>query len=293
MIIGAVLIVVAAVAVSAGVLVAVHEPGDGPLGSASHEVDRNDECGVEPRPAGFGGATPPSKAVIAFAAGASFWDPEARGQNLSLVAYADGTVATASDSGGYDPMLPLPMVGWVGPCAVAEARNTLSRAGATGFGTPGVSDSSTALLMIDPFDAQNRSTIAIYALHHDPEVSGGTEPIAARRTVRAVLGRLRDTAEANGGLPVDRRYRLQRYEGTTASTDPTVAAWPLTTAIADVLGPTGCAEVAPSVVDALQSARPEGRPVAQWAEGAATTVLAVSVLMPGEPACPPRPTPWR
>lgn len=293
LLVGVAMTIVAAVAATAGVLVASHDPGDGPPASTAVAADPGPGCGIEPPPRNYFGAAPTSEAVFALAAGASFWDPQARGQNLSLVAYADGTVVTLSDSGGWQPELPLPMVGWVGRCAVAEARDQLARAATVGFGTPGMTDAATALLMFDPFADVRGATVEIYALDRDPDVFAGEEPIAARRTVRAVLSGLRDTANANASPRLEPRYRLQRYEGVTTSTDPTVAAWPLSTSIAEVVGPAGCAEVAPSIVNALQTARPEGRPVAQWADGSGTTVLAVSVLMPGEPACPPRPTPWR
>lgn len=285
--VGAVVAAVLGVVIAAGVTIA-GAPSNDSGGSASAS---GGACEDGPAPNPLPVPTAASEAIIAFAAGASYWNQNALGQNLSMTAYRDGTVLNASGIGGSPGGEVALTLGWVGPCTVARAAERLSALAGADFGVPSVSDSATALIMVNPYASNRRTVLEVYAIDQADPGPEDQDALSARRTVQEVL---RGLQAATDRVPwTSDRFRAQRSDGSTRMVRPEITPWPLTTSITGLLGPNGCVEVSRATAQALIDAQPAGDLVAQWTDGVTTTVVALSVLMPGEPACPPRPTPWR
>lgn len=280
----AVITAVAVVVVVVVVAVVLGLRGSG-SGSASRSCDDGPVPDPLPQPAAQ------SRPVVTSAAGASYWDPNALGQSLSLAAYADGTVLLADGIGGYPGGEPQLSLGWVGPCVVAAAAERLMSVRDADFGIPAVADAPTALITVDTSATPGHAQLQIYALGHGDLRPGASGAAEARDTVTDAL---RDLQGVTGSTPwTPDRFRAQWSDGFTRMVGPEVTPWPLTTSIVELLGPNGCTEIPRSTAEILIKAHPEGSVVGQWTDLTKTTVVALSVLMPGEPACPPRPTPWR
>lgn len=284
--IGAVVAVIVGLVITAAVLKAVGRSDD-PLSASVSDAACEDSPAPDPLPM----PSASSEAVVALAGGASYWDPSALGQNLSMTAYRDGTVVNASGSGGFPGGEVELTLGWVGPCAVEQAEKRLTALTGADFGLPGVTDASTALVMVNPNTAGLRTVLQVYALDQSDVWPENEDALSARATVQQVV---RDLQAATDRVPwTSDRFRAQWSDGFTRMVGPEVTRWPLTTSIIGLLGPNGCAEIPRTTAEELIDAQPNGALVAQWTDGEKSTVIALSVLMPGEPACPPRSTPWR
>ncbi|TKV61309.1 hypothetical protein FDO65_06815 [Nakamurella flava] len=284
--VGAVLAVVVGLVTAAAVLKVVGRSTD-----SLSELASGAACEDGPAPRPLPVPTASSEAVVAFAVGASYWNPSALGQNLSMTAYRDGTVLNASGIGGFPGGEVELTLGWVGPCAVASADEHLSALTGVDFGLPGVADASTALVMVNPNTAGRRTVLQVYAFDQSDVWPENEDALSARATVQEVV---RGLQAATDRVPwTSDRFRAQWSDGFTRMVGPEVTSWPLTTSIIGLRGPNGCAELPRATAERLIHAQPGGELVAQWTDGEKSTVVALSVLMPGELACPPRSTPWR
>ncbi len=247
------------------------------------------ECVDGPRPDPLVPPVAGTEALVAWAAGASFWDPEARAQNLTVAAYADGTVVRASNSGGIWSPFPDVTLGWAGPCQVADAADRLRDMAGARIGEVAVTDVPSASILVRPFQETPEVAVSVYAM--DRRFDQYASPPDARVAVRRVVEGLRDAPGAEPWSPD--RYRLERFHDAYFPVRHPPATWPGPRSIAETVGSGDCTEIGDRMIGAegVDQFRP---PVSWWTEeGGAQSLLGISVLFPGEPACPARRPPSR
>lgn len=248
------------------------------------------KCVDGPRPDPLLPPAAGTEALVAWAAGASFWDREARAQNLTIAAYADGTVVRASNSGGIWSPFPDATLGWAGPCQVAGAADRLREMARVQLADVAVTDVPTAHILVRPFQGEPEAAISVYAM--DRRFDEFTrQSDATRVAIRRVVEGLRDAPGAEPWYPD--RFRLERFHDPYFPVRQPPARWPGPRSIAETVGDDDCTEIGDRMIDAdgVDQFRP---PVSWWTdEGGAQSLLGISVLFPGEPACPARRPPSR
>lgn len=233
-------------------------------------------------------STPTGTPIITVDDRVSFWLQNGHTAPLGTAVYADGTVIRAQDDGSAFEPLPQMTIGRVDGCTVSAALDRLIGLADADFGTPDVTDQGVTTVTVTP-PGDDPVVLSAYALGiGDEYVDAGQA--AARAELSAVIDGLAAAPTGLGQWTPD-RLRITRFDGRSGPDEAGPARrWPLTVAIDEVLRPgtdrrLPCGaldgEQAAAVVDALAG----GAALSTWDDGTDPALLAIAVLVPGQPTC--------
>lgn len=214
----------------------------------------------------------------------SFWIPNAHTAPLGLAVYADGTVIQAEGDGSHAEPLPPMVIGRIDACQVREAVDALIGLAGADFGMPQVTDLGTTTVTVWR-QGSGKVVLSAYGLGIGDEYVSPAEA-RARATLTAAIDGIVD------GTSAEAPWTPNRLQVTQFERDPAqpALAWPLEMSISDVLQrqtdrQLPCGVVDDTDADAIVAALDGGPALSLWGDGSDRAMLAIGVLIPGQPAC--------
>ena len=225
--------------------------------------------------------------------GSNSWIANSRTEPYAIAVYPDGTAIRAEADGSYAEALPEMTVGRIDPCLLNSTVLDLVDLAGNDLGDPTITDQgTTAVALTAAATGGPDLLIFAYALGvGDEYVQPGQQEVRERLSaaIDTLLGGLRD--ERTWSPESLRVSSLGAPQGNLADRPPALI-WPLNSAFEATVGgtgtPTACGEVTGQDAAAVLQALGGWPAATMWSDGQQNLVLAIGVLIPGQPACPTR-----
>ncbi|MEP6560550.1 MAG: hypothetical protein ABJD68_05660 [Nakamurella sp.] len=252
-------------------------------------------CGTEDLPVGTTGSepvpTPTGLPVLTITQGSNSWIANSLTEPYAIAVYADGTAIRAEADGAYADPLPAMTIGRIDRCVVTGVIADLVELAGDDLGDPFVTDQGSTTIEISAAAAGGADLrLSAYALGVGDEYVEPAQSAARKRLGGAIASLLGGLADGRPWTAESLRVSsLGAPQGNLADRPPALR-WPLESAMpatsADTDGAAVCAELAGQQAAAVLAVL-AGRPSAtMWTDGQQNQVLAIGVLLPGQPACP-------
>ncbi|MET0866060.1 MAG: hypothetical protein ABWZ98_17140 [Nakamurella sp.] len=244
-------------------------------------------AGADPVP------TPTGQPVLTVTQGTNSWIANSSTEPYAIAVYADGTAIRAEDDGAYADALPEMTIGRIDLCVLAMVVDDLVELAGADLGDPQVTDQGTTGVSVSGVITGGQElAVSAYALGIGDEY---VEPaqLAARQQFSSAISTLMDgVQQGRPWTPESLRVTsLGEPRGNLADRPPALD-WPLGSSIAQVLNegaaPALCGQLSGPDAAAVLRVLGSQPSATMWADGQQTLVLAVGVLVPGQPACPVR-----